>query len=73
MSALIVRHVLQEQGERLRPMNGFRVEATDDFGFKNLLRPSQGRRRNGLDPNRLVIQINAEKRRLAMLHCVSQR
>jgi len=73
VSAFVIWHILRVQGERFRPMNGFRVEATDNFRFENLLRSSQGRWCHGLDPNRFVIRINTEKRCFTMLHCISQR
>jgi len=73
MSALVIWHILRVQGKRFRPMNGFRIEAADNFGLENLLRPSQDRRCHGLDPDRFVVRLDIKKRRFPMFYCVSQR
>lgn len=72
MRAFVIWYISWVQRERFYSMNGFRVEATDNFGFDNLLHPSQGRRCYRLDPDRLVVQTDTEKRRFAVLYCVSQ-
>lgn len=72
MGALVIWYISWIQREWFCSVNGFGVEAANNFGLDDLLRPSQGRRCYRLNPDRLVIQIDTEKGRFAMFHCVSQ-
>lgn len=72
VTAPVIGHALRQQGERLRSVNCSGIQVADHFGFEDLLRAPQGRRRQRLNPDRLVID-TAQERSLAMLHRITQR
>lgn len=71
MGTLVIWYVLRIQRKWFCSVNGFGIEAANNFGLGDLLRPSQSRRCYRLNPDRLVIRIDTEKRRFAMFHGVS--
>lgn len=59
----------REQGERLYPVNGARIQVAYHFRLDDLLGPGQGRRGQRLDPNRLMVDVVvAEERSTPVLH-----